>query len=384
MKAQILDVEALRAISPAALAAFARGEGWTKIDVFGLHADVYGGTDRPEIIVPRTDRLADYGPAVSRLIDIFARVMERDELATYRDLVGADRDVVRVRAVGGDDDGSVVLDAGVKIVAQARDMLLAAACAAKSPQPLYRAGANREAIDYMRRVKLGQTEHGSFVVTLLAPVPPLLQSVQLPLDQTWANLDDEPMERVVTRRLMIALEASRTAAEMALSGDASAFETAVAAGVSANLCEAVAGLIEQSRGLDISLTWARTRPTPEAYRKVVFSQNDAEILKEAARTFRLRQPKADVTLYGTVHKLKRDQEEVEGVITLKAIVEDKLQSVRAVLDQANYSVAVQAHDAQAQVIVTGDLERVGHRWQVTNASLRELPADDTADDEVLG
>lgn len=381
MKAQILDAEALRAISPAALAAFARGEGWSKTEVYGSHADVYAGADRPEIILPRTDRLADYASAVSRLIDVFAQVTERDELATYRDLIGADRDVVRVRAFGGDDDGSVMLDAGVKIVAQARDMLLAAACAAKAPQPLYRAGANREANDYMRRVKLGQTEHGSFVVTLLAPVPPLLQPVQLPLDQTWANLEDEPMERMVTRRLMEALEASRTAAEMALSGDAAAFEKAVASGVSANLCEAVAGLIEQSQGLDISLTWARTRPTPEAHRKVVFSQNDAEILNEAARTFRLRQPKADVKLYGTVHKLKRDQDEVDGIVTLKAIVEDKMQSVRAVLDQANYGIAVQAHDARKPVKVTGDLERVGQRWQLTNASVRELPAEESADDE---
>lgn len=381
MKAQILDAEALRAISPAALAAFARSKGWTKTETFGAHADVYAGTDRPEIVLPRTDRLADYAATVSRLIGVFAKFSDRDELTTYRDLAGADCDVVRVRASGGDDDGSVNLDAGVKIVAQARDMLLAAACAARTPQPLYRAGANKEANDYMRRVKLGQTEHGSFVVTLLAPVPPLLQPVLPQLDQTWSRLDDEPVERMVTRRLMDALEASRTAAEMALSGDQKAFETAVASGVSANLCEAVAGLIEHSHGLDISVTWARTRPTPETYRRVIFSQNDADILKEAARTFRLRQPKADVTLYGTVHKLKRDQDEVEGVVTLKAIVEDKMQSVRAVLDQANYSIAVQAHDAQTPVIVTGDLERVGQRWQVTNAIVREVPADDTEDDE---
>ena len=375
MKAEIWDAQALRAISPAAIAAFARGEGWSKIDVYGRHADVYAGIDRPEIILPRTDRLVDYASAVSRLIGVFSKVTDSDELATYRDLVGADRDVVRVRAFGGDDDGSVLLDVGVKIVAQARDMLLAAACAARTPQPLFRAGANREANDYMQRVKLGQTEHGSFVVTLLAPVPPLLQA---PLDASWTNIDDEPIERMVTRRLMGALEASRTAAELALSGDSQAFEKAVVSGVSANLCEAVAGLIEQSHGLDISLTWARTRPTPEVQRKVIFSQNDAEILKEAARTFRLRQPKPDVTLYGSVHKLKRDQDEVEGVVTLKAIVEDKLQSVRAVLDQANYSTAVKAHDAKAQIIVTGDLERVGQRWQLTNASVRELPADDDA------
>src|SRR5215475_1498833 len=166
MKAHILDTEALCAISPAAIAAFARSESWFKVEGYGAHADVYAGPDRPEIIVPRTDLLADYASAVSRLIEVFATRTDRDELTVYRDLVGADRDVVRVRVQGAESDGSVALDAGVTIVAQARDMLLAAACAARSSQPVYRPHANREASDYMRRVKLGQTEYGSFVVTL--------------------------------------------------------------------------------------------------------------------------------------------------------------------------------------------------------------------------
>ena len=380
MKAQILDAEALRAITPAALVAFARGEGWSRAEAFGQHADVYHGADRTEIILPRTDQLGDYPLVVSRLLEIFAKTIERDELATYRDLIGADRDVVRVRSARSEDDGSIQIDAGVEIVTQARDMLLAAACAARQPQPFYRAGSNREAIDYMRRVRLGQTEHGSFVVTLLAPVPPLLQPVQLPLNQAWADLDEEPMERMVTRRLMIALEASRTAAESVLSGDAEAFENAVASGVSANLCEAVAGLIEQSQGLDISVTWARTRPAPEPYRKIVFSKSDSEILREAARTFRLRQPKENVTLFGTVHKLKRGHDEPDGLITLKTLLDNKPQSVTALLDSANYSIAVQAHDAKSPLIVTGDLKRVGQRWKMENATVREPPADDSGDE----
>jgi hypothetical protein len=295
MKAHILDAESLCAISPAAIAAFARSEGWIKLEGYGAHADVYAGDGHPEIIVPRTDLVADYASAVSRLIEVFAKSTDRDELVIYRDLIGADRDVVRVRVLGAENDGSVALDAGVTIVAQAREMLLAAACAARSPQPVFRPHANREANDYMRRVKLGQTEHGSFVVTLLAPVPPLLEPVRGPGPvpaPRWASLDDEPLERIVTRRLMDALAASRSAAEVALSGDGAAFENAVAAGVSANLCEAVAGLIEPSNGLDISLTWARTRPTPEAHRKVAFSSKDAEILREAARTFRRGQRSA--------------------------------------------------------------------------------------------
>ena len=318
--------------------------------------------------------------SISRLIGIFSDVNERGELPTYRDLVGADRDVVRVRALGADDDGSITLDAGVESVCQAREMLLAAACATRTtPQSVYRAGANKEASEYMKRVRLGQTEHGSFVVTLMAPVPPAFQPL---LDETWARFEDEPMERQVTLRLMEALEASRNAVELTHSGDGtSAFEKAICKGVSANMCEAVAKLIEQSDGLEISVSWDRTRPTSEARRKIDFSDSDAAVLKEAARAFRAKQPRPGVILFGSVHTLKRDQYDIEGLVTFKDEVDDKVQSVNAVLDQNNYSAAVRAHEARNPVVVTGDLERVKQRWRLTNTSIRELAADDAEDDD---
>jgi hypothetical protein len=379
MRVKILDNDALDAVTPVALAAYARSEGWTRTERFGEHSDVYASARAPELVVPRTSRLGDYAGVVGELITIFAQASDRHELTIYRDLIGADRDVVRVRSFGADDEGSIAIDAGVDIVFRSRDMLLAAACAARNPQPLFRAGANKDAIDYMRRVRLGQTERGSFVITLLAPVPPMLQPQPEP---TWAIFDDEPYDRQVTRRLMDALEASRSAVEAANTGNGSAeFEQAVGLGVSANLCDALAHLVEKSEGLDVSTTWARTRPTPETQRTVAFSYSDAEILREAARTFRAHRPKPNVELFGTVHQLKRDQDEVEGLVTLKALVDDKIQSVKAILDQATYSLAVQAHDRRLPVIVRGDLERVGQRWQLTNGELIELPDMDAADDE---
>ena len=80
MKAQILDAEALRAVTPAALVAFARGEGWTRTETYGAHADVYAASGRPEIILPRTDRLGDYASVVSRLLVEFAKATDQDEL----------------------------------------------------------------------------------------------------------------------------------------------------------------------------------------------------------------------------------------------------------------------------------------------------------------
>ena len=378
MKARILDAGTLKAVTPPALAAYARSEGWTKTEVYGDHADLYRGEDLPEIVLPRTDLLADYASVVSRLVGIFGEVAGRDELAVYRDLIGADHDVVRVHATGVEDDGSILLDEGVKLVSQAREMLLAAAaCAATAPRPVYRAGANREAAEYMRQVRLGQTEHGSFVVTLMAPVPPMLQPM---LDASWPDIDDEPYERQVTRCLVRALGASRDAAERAHSGDgAPAFQRAVSKGVSANLCDAVAGLIEQSGGLEVSVNWAGTRPAPKRRTSVLFSESDAGAFKEAARTFRAKEPRPDVKLFGSVHKLTRAEHEIDGHVTFKLDMDGRIQSVSSVLDRNNYSVAIRAHDARNPIAVTGDLERIEQRWRVVNATVREVASDE--DDE---
>jgi hypothetical protein len=213
VRVRIDDQRALRGVTPAALAGYVRAEGWSRVRKFGDHSDVYARADAPEVILPATEALGDYPQAVAALISALAKHEERDELQVYRDLTVADRDVIRVRAPDADDDGSVEIDVGVEIVHHARDLLLSAACSAYDPRPSYRAGSIKEATEYMSRVRLGQTEQGSFVVALLAPVPPELTTNQPML---WPDLEDEPFDRLVTRRLVSGLLAARSAAEEAI------------------------------------------------------------------------------------------------------------------------------------------------------------------------
>lgn len=369
MKANIRDREALLAVSPSALSAYARAAGWTRGEPYGDHSDVYAAEGLPEVILPRTQRLGDYAVVVSRLIEIFAKVADTDELSLYRDLVTADRDVIRVRVAPGDDDGSMTVNNGVSFVGGAHDLLLAAACSLREPRPLYRAGANREANNYLNQVRLGQTEQGSYVVTLLTPVvPPPMQQV---LDPNWASGDD-PIERQMTRRLTQALTATREATERTIGGESDAFSEAVRQGTSANLCEALVTLIEPFPTLDISLTWARTRPMNAARTVIRFASGDAPILREAARSFRDREPQPDVCLVGLVQRLKRDEWETDGTITLRAYVDERIQSVTAVLKRSDYEQAIHAHKTKAPVVLKGELERFGQRWRLLNPSLADV------------
>ena len=109
MKTSIQDRDALLAVSPVALSAYARAEGWSKAEAYGDFSDIYVADGLPEIILPRTENLGDYADVVSTLIGIFARVADVDELTLYRNLVTADRDVIRMRAADS-DDGTVSMN----------------------------------------------------------------------------------------------------------------------------------------------------------------------------------------------------------------------------------------------------------------------------------
>ena len=371
MRATIRDTEALKAVSPAALSAYARAAGWSKVETYGDHSDVYSARERPEVILPRTERLGDYADIVSRLIEIFAKAAETDELSLYRDLVTADRDVIRVRATES-GDGAVAVNDGLALLGGARDLLLATACSLGNPRPLYRAGSNREAADHVQRIRLGQTEQSSFVVTLLTPVVvPPMQLAFGALADGWKP-EDDPLERRITIRLTGALTAARIATEQTTGDAGGAFSDAIKEGVSANLCDALVTLIKPFRALDISVTWARTLPRRTARETVRFGPADVPILREAARAFRNREPQPDARVFGMVQRLKRGEGETDGNITLRASIDRRNQAVTALLEQFDYERAIRAHQAKAPIIMEGDLERIGQRWRLLNARVVDI------------
>lgn len=281
MRASIRDADALRAVTPAALSAYARAAGWSAREPYRKHSDVYEGEGRPEIIIPRTEHLGDYASIVAAMVETFAQVADEDELTIYRSLVTADRDVVRVRVVPS-DDGSMTLNDGADLIGSARDLFLSVACSLHDPQPAYPTTANSDAVGLVRRMHLDQTNQGNFSVTLLTPVVPP------PIPTPYPDPDDSnaPIERRMIRHLMEALSAARKMVERPAVVERTSFATSVASGVSANLCEALVRIIAPFRTLDVGASWARTRPMSVPAALVRFDLAAAALLKDAARSLR--------------------------------------------------------------------------------------------------
>ena len=307
---------------------------------------------------------------VAELIERFAQVGDSDELTVYRSLVTSDRDVIRVCA-GEGDDRSVSLSSGIDLINGTRDLLLAVACSLDNPKAAYRADANRKATDLINTVRLGQTDHGSYAITLLTPlVPPPLETLV-----PGSHELDEPIHRRLTRRLMEALTSTIEATERAIVGDNQALMDAPKYGLSANLCDALARMTEPFRTLDVDVSWARTRPVSNPPPKVRFSHSSTPFLREAARLFRSQVPQPDVQLIGFIGQLKRGKNGDDGTVRLSTRSIGNRQnpvSVTVVLEREDYENAVQAHRDRAPVVMSGDLERFGERWRLLNPVLREI------------
>ena len=372
MSLRVQEADALRAISPASFSAYARVNGWEKAERYGEYSDVYAASGLPEVVLPRTRRLADYADVASRLVQIFAQEAGVDELALLRELATADRDAIRVRA---SSDQTVAVDDGLVLIAGAKDMISAAARSLFEPAAAYRGSPPREVLDYMRRVQMAGMEQGSFVVTLLPPAVPSAvdgvmerpsgeEHVASRHDDTGSASEDEPIERQTTRRLADALAATRQAMAATMGGEGAAFSDAIPSGTSANLCHALSRMTASFEALDVSLTWALTRPplyadTPTRFE---FAKDDSCILREAARALRERNVQADVRLTATVEGLKRQNCEV----ILRTQLNGDARSVVAQVTKADYERAIDFHKRNAKVMLTGDLERSGGRCRLLN------------------
>src|SRR5205085_1574396 len=98
----------------------------------------------------------------------------------------------------------------------------AAACATTEARAVWHTRKPAQAVEYVRRVRIGQTERGSYVVTVVSRVSPRLNVLNEELFESA-----EPFERRAMQTLAGSLVHLDQAAERAaLSGEFAAFDEA--------------------------------------------------------------------------------------------------------------------------------------------------------------
>lgn len=272
MKVQILDTDALRQIDPLVLSRVAVAEGWRQIEPFGRCSDIFGGEGLPEIIIPRTSDLGDYPKIVEGLMRVFAEKTGEDQLTLYERFRAANHDRVQFVASHIQGRGAFGLSNAVTAMGLVRDVVLVAAASVTRPRRVYSARALRGADPLISKFCLHQTDTCGFSMTLsYRPAPPTPQVIS---------------ERQVVVRLLHALQAIRLSGQKATVYGQKMYTHLVRHGVSANLCEALARMINQMGPVGVHISWAPLYPTYEPNTHFGLSGLDVGVLRTIAKRYR--------------------------------------------------------------------------------------------------
>jgi hypothetical protein len=185
------------------------------------------------------------------------------------------------------------------------------------------------------------------------------------------DLQEVPFERQATLILASACAAARLAAEQAgLGGGLQPFIDAGPQGISANLCDTLAGLVhgEEITGLDLQFAWAASRLPPAGTPTAVHIGADlSPILREGARLLRASGTTPDFELEGTMVKLESEDAAAGGVAVIAGQVDGRPRRVRVPMTAADYTSAIRAHQQYRLVHCEGELVRQGRGFQLERA-----------------
>ncbi|RPK49466.1 hypothetical protein EES37_07465 [Streptomyces sp. ADI91-18] len=390
MKHKQLPRQALEALSPEMIRRYLTAQGWGLIEE-EPRAEVWGldlPEGRIEALLPADTRLVDYAQQLQVLFNTLSIVEDREPFVILRSVGLAQTDVHQVRLLPeGAAPGTVWLAEGSRAVNGLRDLFVSAAYRATSwlenqqPRPVEPARKSNLVYDFIsRRVLLGLTQPGSYILTAEVPLTsPIPEQLTLGSEGRFGGL---PLARRVSAAFFEGAASAHAAALYATqnSGDLALFEEETQRGLSANVCEALADLSSNGKlPFELHALWANDLPVEQPGRILSFERETIEYLRSGAEYLRERFGRQGVSIRGFITKLEREPTTAPGTVILLGRPEDELTSramrVYVELGAEDYRRAGEAHLNRQELVLQGDLERTGNRWnlvRVQNLTIEEV------------
>ncbi len=253
-----LPMPLLERLDPIQVKQYAKATGWVRersLSDYRVAIYAHPTSDLDQILVPLIPRAYGFARAMGDVISILAEREQRPAIEILNDLLLPPADVIRfTEADATTANGDVPLDHGLALLTGARKALLAAACSERRPRQRFHPRMSlAEADQFLLAARLGQTERGSYTVTVACPLDAVTNTMPL--------LDAAPFTRRVTALLMRSLQ------RLSIALDADELDPLLDPPpeepvLSANLCDGLLDMAPVGEGgtLTIGTSWARTLP----------------------------------------------------------------------------------------------------------------------------
>jgi hypothetical protein len=351
------------------IASYLAETGWERNPRGWRGASVWQHPGDYEVLVPARDGMGDGDRRVREILRCLSAVEDRpaDEIAQEISRPQLDKQFFRTFPANH-DSGYTSLLSGVQTVLGVRNILGTAARTVLQGPHFAFAGRSPGAVgDVLRAAELGPSRAGSYVV-----------EVRLAADVTVrAPGGAEVGGRAVLVQMLEAVSAAQTAV---LADNPAAFDEAVTAGVSADLCEALSNLAGSGRNdpFEIAFRWARLQPLDLPSHVLAFPATSGSLLQAAAGRLRGLNASGRATVTGVVEGLhdgagnNRWRIKVRGELSTEHIERSRRAVWVRLTDQAAYDRAITAHRERRVITVVGELSSTTGRVELVPTQRLEI------------
>ncbi|MEW8305082.1 MAG: hypothetical protein AB2724_18930 [Candidatus Thiodiazotropha sp.] len=372
------QLNAVKSLKPNQLSSYLSYSGWLAEGVVNDVVQVWHRKEKEyesfEIVLPLTIAIKDYAQRILDLVKVLAEFEQRSELEVINDLCNFFADVIKVRVIHDDvKEGSIPLNDGVLLFEKAKDLMVSAVKSTYSKRKYFGGGKLAdEIVNFLDKMRLGQTEHGSYVVNLIAPI--------MYKEEQQEELVKTSVTRAITENLSRSLNAiDRSIEEYKSTQSMSSFDSAIESGVSANLCDALIGISGELKNRDVTVSISLSvaeKDLREIKQEHTFDSSVIPYLQIASDYYKEKYVLYDQVVSGLVIKLSHEENEEIGAIYIYASIHGDEKAVKIELPTDDYWKAHSAHKKLQLIECSGDLHvspRSAKLLNVKNFLVHENP-----------
>jgi len=369
MSHEALPEDILQLIKPQQVRSYAIAKGWCRVLNVngGIALFTHPGGQWDQLIVPMDESFDDYANRLRDVVENLAGFESRPVAEVLNDLLTPEADILRYRIASlATGRGSIPLMEGIRLLEGAKRSILAAACSVVNPIAHHARMSRTEAQQLLGACHLGQTERGSYAVSVSCPLRAVEQ------DKTLFP-DSEPFTRRTVSTLMRSL--SRMVTSIEADTVPSVFETHENQPVlSVNLCEALLQMqpAEEDSHLDVKVSWATTLKQQDPIPTIVRIKHEYfPIIEDISKKLRPAQAPAASLFVGNIDNLGGEpgaDGRMQGEATLSVMYEEQMQLVRVDLSPDDWRTAHVALGVHGIVKFQGILYRGTRVHRITDIS----------------
>ena len=360
-------------INPFSFAKYLKDTGWTQFQTKRTYIKVFQNTklngDFFQVTIPMEQSLSDYQEAMYTAIETVAFVEGQSAEQLLLFLLNPNTDILKIRLDRSDvEAGNILFDDAIRIYENAKKLIAATAQDILHPKKYHQGRCDDAISQFIGNCKFGQTEIGSYVVSVVCPFAELDESERYKQLSIFSEEDQcaDSLTRKVTNRIMSNVSFIKRTID---DGDYSKLSDSD--NISANFYDALSGLNlnQDNTNLEFIAQWSpAVKKNRAGCDRIMLSSSYYEPI--SAATSQLRESVSTKTkILGRIKKLEScpdPEKRNTGKITIVYLNDaDKPHTITANLNKADYEKAIEAHGHGNHVEIIGDITNSGKR----NASI---------------